>query len=223
MPTSRAGCATTASSPPTQIRPIDTTFRKRAQAVQAVDEMIGDLRAALAAPRRSRDTYIVFSSDNGFHMGEHRLRRASRRRSRPTSACRWSSPDPACRTAGRLPQITENDRPLPDVRAAGAGQVPRSVDGRSLMPVLEGMQPTGWRQAVVIEHHGPDVTRGDPDFPGPFSGNPPSYKAMRTGAGTYVEYSNGDTSTTTCARIRTSSRTRQRASRRSPAGGCTPS
>ena len=37
------------------------------------------------------------------------------------------------------------------------------------------------------------MTRGDPDFPGPFGGNPPSYKAMRTGAGTYVEYSNGDT------------------------------
>ena len=37
------------------------------------------------------------------------------------------------------------------------------------------------------------MTRGDPDFPGPFAGNPPSYKAMRTGTGTYVEYSNGDT------------------------------
>ena len=37
------------------------------------------------------------------------------------------------------------------------------------------------------------MTRGDPDFPGPFGGNPPSYKALRTGTGTYVEYANGDT------------------------------
>jgi arylsulfatase A-like enzyme len=75
---------------------------------------------------------------------------------------------------------------------AGA-KIPQSVDGRSLKPLLDGMTPSAWRQAVLIEHHGPDITRGDPDFPGPFGGNPPSYNALRTGTGTYVEYSNGDT------------------------------
>jgi N-acetylglucosamine-6-sulfatase len=52
---------------------IDASYRKRAQAVQAVDRLIGTLRAALAASGVARDTYVVFSSDNGYHMGQYRL------------------------------------------------------------------------------------------------------------------------------------------------------
>src|SRR5947209_10942733 len=47
---------------------IDTGFRKRVQAVQAVDRMIGQLRAALATAGVAGNTYVVFSSDNGYHM-----------------------------------------------------------------------------------------------------------------------------------------------------------
>ena len=49
------------------------SFRKRAQAVQAVDDMIGRIEATLKARGLADNTYIVFSSDNGYHMGEHRL------------------------------------------------------------------------------------------------------------------------------------------------------
>ena len=35
--------------------------------------MIGRLRKRLAAAGVADDTYIVFSSDNGFHLGQHRL------------------------------------------------------------------------------------------------------------------------------------------------------
>ena len=48
-------------------------FQLRVEAVQAVDRMIGALQLALAKAGVARNTYFVFSSDNGFHMGEHRL------------------------------------------------------------------------------------------------------------------------------------------------------
>src|SRR5262245_64903486 len=35
--------------------------------------MIGDLETAVAASGQADNTYLVFSSDNGYHMGEHRL------------------------------------------------------------------------------------------------------------------------------------------------------
>ncbi len=35
--------------------------------------MLSQIEAALAANRVSRNTYIVFSSDNGLHTGEYRL------------------------------------------------------------------------------------------------------------------------------------------------------
>lgn len=39
----------------------------------AIDKMTGDLQAAVAAAGQKPNTYFVFSSDNGLHMGEHRL------------------------------------------------------------------------------------------------------------------------------------------------------
>ena len=56
-----------------QIAQLDTNFRKRAQSVQAIDEMIGAIRAQLRRLGAADNTYIVFSSDNGFHMGQRRL------------------------------------------------------------------------------------------------------------------------------------------------------
>jgi N-acetylglucosamine-6-sulfatase len=38
-----------------------------------VDEMIGSLFEALAATGQLNNTYVVFTSDNGFHLGQHRL------------------------------------------------------------------------------------------------------------------------------------------------------
>src|SRR6185437_855771 len=48
-------------------------FRRRVQAVQAVNDLIARVRAALQADGLANDTYIVFSSDNGLHTGEYRL------------------------------------------------------------------------------------------------------------------------------------------------------
>ena len=56
------------------------------------------------------------------------------------------------------------------------------------MPVLQGGRPARWRQAALVEHHGPDIAGGDPDHPPPGSGNPTTYKAIRLANAVYVEY-----------------------------------
>src|SRR5664279_3255973 len=52
---------------------INEAFRKRAQSVLAVDEMIGAVQKAVASLGQENNTYFVFSSDNGYHMGDYRL------------------------------------------------------------------------------------------------------------------------------------------------------
>ena len=41
--------------------------------MEAVDDLIAQLEATLERDGVAGNTYIVFSSDNGLHMGDHRL------------------------------------------------------------------------------------------------------------------------------------------------------
>jgi len=155
--------------------------------------MIGSLKQTLAARGQLANTYILFTSDNGLHMGEHRLAPGKQTAFETDIHVPLVVTGPNVPHGWRLPQITSTIDLYPTFAQLAGASVPGAIDGRSLKPLLAGQTVSPWRQAVLVEHHGPDVTRDDPDFPGPFGGNPPSYKALRTGTGTYVEYSNGET------------------------------
>jgi arylsulfatase A-like enzyme len=178
--------------PPSQIATIDRKFRKRAQSVQAVDRMIGRLEAELAARGLARNTYIVFSSDNGLHMGEHRLL--------PGKLTAFDTDInvplivtgpgvPAGRTVSRM---TENVDLCPSFEQLAGAPVPASVDGRSLVALLHGRRAVNWRKEILVEHHGRVIDAGDPDLPTRGAGNPPSYEAIRTPRSLYVEYDTGE-------------------------------
>jgi N-acetylglucosamine-6-sulfatase len=170
---------------------IDHAFRKRAQAVQAVDDLIRTLRSALTAAGVADETYIVFSSDNGYHMGEHRLTPGK------TTAFDTDIRVPLVVAGPGVPAATTSDATVanidlaPTFLDAGGAPVPPTVDGRSLLPLLYGGSDATWRTANLVEHHGPLTRPGDPDRPSPGGGNPPTYAALRTHTYTYVEYADG--------------------------------
>jgi len=175
-----------------EVSTIDEDFRKRVQAVQSIDEMLGRIQEALKAHGQLSNTYIFFTSDNGVHLGDHRLAAGKQ------TAFETDIHVPLMVTGPRVPHGRTVDKLASTIdlyptfaQVAGAS-VPVTVDGRSLVPLLTGQRVTGWRNAVLVEHHGPDVTRDDPDYPGPWGGNPKSYKAIRTPGATYVEYAGGE-------------------------------
>lgn len=51
----------------------DHFYRQRLRSLQAVDEIIDELFRRLADARVLDDTYVFFSTDNGYHIGQHRL------------------------------------------------------------------------------------------------------------------------------------------------------
>src|SRR5215210_963118 len=57
---------------PTLIQRLDVLLRKQLQSLQAVDEGVERILAALEATGRLDNTVVVFMSDNGFSLGEHR-------------------------------------------------------------------------------------------------------------------------------------------------------
>ena len=181
-----------ASLGPGQIASIDAKFRKRVQAVQAVDRMIAQIQSRLAADGVARDTYIVFSSDNGLHMGEHRLRPGKLTAFDTDIKVPLIVTGPGVPAASTVAQLSENVDLCPSFEELAGARVPASVDGHSLVALLHGRHPAGWRKEILVEHHGRVYGRGDPDLPTSGSGNPPSYEAIRTAHALYVEYSTGE-------------------------------
>jgi arylsulfatase A-like enzyme len=51
----------------------DFFYRSRLQALQGVDELVDELISRLTDAGILDNTYIIYASDNGFHISQHRL------------------------------------------------------------------------------------------------------------------------------------------------------
>ena len=177
---------------PIEQHKIFRAYRKRVEADMSVDDMIGRLESELRAKGLAKDTYFVFSSDNGYHMGEYRLHPGKQTAFDTDIHVPLIVSGPGV-PAGRVAsQLTSNIDLSPTFETLAGDPVPSTVDGHSLAALWHGQDPPDWRQAVLIEHHGPDDTPGDPDRQGKASADPPSYEAVRTATALYVRYSNGE-------------------------------
>ncbi|KAF5018970.1 hypothetical protein F66182_9033 [Fusarium sp. NRRL 66182] len=57
----------------TSVAYLDEWYRARLQTLQSVDELVEQVTKQLEDAGLLDDTYILYSSDNGFHLGQHRL------------------------------------------------------------------------------------------------------------------------------------------------------
>jgi len=171
---------------------IDEAFRKRAQSVLAVDAMIGALQAAVTAIGQEKNTYFVFSSDNGYHMGDYRLMPGKMTAFDTDIHVPLVITGPGVPAGATVDDIVENIDLYPTYLELSGVASPANVDGHSLAPLLHGQKVGEWRTAALVEHHGPRHEPEDPDAPAVRSGNPPTYEAMRSATALYVEYADGD-------------------------------
>ncbi len=177
-----------------QLAVIDRDFRMRAQSVEAVDRLIGNLEATLKARGIADNTYIVFSSDNGYHMGQHRLLPGKQTAFDSDIRVPLIVVGPGVPHDRRVSAFTENVDLYPTFLQIAGAKRTETVDGHSLVPLLHATPRARlpWRTAVVIEHRG-QTGSGDPDFDyGNLSGNPTSYEAVRLPGAVYVEYLDGE-------------------------------
>jgi hypothetical protein len=172
---------------------IDDEFRERAQCVLAIDKMVSDIRATLHALGKDQNTYIFFSADNGYHMGEYSFL--------PGKMTPFDTDIqvPLIVIGPGVPhqtvsQITQTVDLAPTFTELGGNTPPTEPDGHSLVPLLHGPQPPNWREMALIEHHGPPDDPNDPDKEKhekrSGDANPPNYEALRSNTYLYVEYSN---------------------------------
>jgi N-acetylglucosamine-6-sulfatase len=176
----------------TDVANIDRDFRKRAQSVLAVDALIGRLQAAVAAIGAQDNTYFVFSSDNGYHMGEHRLMPGKMTAYDTDIRVPLIVTGPGVHAGISIDEVVENiDLGPTFADLAGADALPNS-DGRSVVSLLHGQKVADWRRVALVEHRGPHKDPTDPDAPAMRSGNPITYEAIRAKDWVYVEYEDGE-------------------------------
>jgi arylsulfatase A-like enzyme len=190
---------------------LDTDFRLRLQSVEGVDDMIGSVVNKLTAMHALDNTYLVFASDNGYHLGEHRMYEGKLTAYDSDIHVPLVIRGPGVAAGVHTSAMVENVDLAPTFEAIAGATSPAFTDGASALPILQSSTPQGWRTAVLIEHHAEGAYAGlDPDVqldqqahhrgPGARPGGytvppyemPTSYEALRTATQLYVEYANGE-------------------------------
>jgi N-acetylglucosamine-6-sulfatase len=181
----------------TKMRRIQRRWRCTLQSLRSVDRGVRDLVSALRRERELANTVVIFVSDNGYYFGEHRIpdkkHNPYEEGIRVPLAVRYPK---ALRVGPRVPVSTEtvaNIDIAPTILQLAGGEpcvrsgVCRTMDGRSLVPLLRG-EDARWppeRELVIeLERIG---------TPSDVGGRACAYSGIRTpgptGAGTlYVEH-----------------------------------
>lgn len=162
-------------------RRIDRVHRDRLRAMLGVDDMVGALVDALTRAGELDDTYIFFTSDNGFHLGQHRLRPGKTTPFEEDIRVPMVVRGPGVPAGGVADALASTVDLAPTFAELGGAAVPPTAEGRSLVPLLRG-HDVAWRDAVLVEFYHPSYS--------PHS--PPTYAVLRTGRYAYVEYETGE-------------------------------
>ncbi|MFN0122161.1 MAG: sulfatase [Blastocatellia bacterium] len=137
------------SSQPSQ--PQRPTHQAQTQQLAAVDEGVGQILKALADSGQLDRTLIIFTSDNGYFWGEHRLgdKRAAYEESiRIPFFVRY----PKLIKAGtRIEQTITNADLAPTLLEFTGAPALEVMHGRSWLPLLKG-KAKGWRETVLLEY-----------------------------------------------------------------------
>jgi len=120
--------------------------------LNGVDRCVGRIMEALDKLDLTENTLIIFSSDNGYYLGEHcktDKRMANEESLRVPLIMRWPQQIPAGSLQDAM--VLNIDLSSTFIDLAGA-DIPAAMQGRSLAPLLNGTRPASWRTAYFYEY-----------------------------------------------------------------------
>ena len=164
-----------------KVAAIDKRHEGRVETLQALDDLVEAVVNELQNVGALGNTYVVFTSDNGWHHGEHRIPKGKARPYEENIRIPLLIRGPGVRAGSTTDELVLNTDFLPTFTDLAGTATPGYVDGRSLRPVLTESATT-WRTAILLEGR-----KGrDPDVP-----VKKYYYGIRTSTSKYVEYEGG--------------------------------
>jgi len=172
---------------PEQIAVIQSGYRNRLEAIRAVDDMIGRVVAALVENGELGNTVLIFTSDNGYLFGDHRLNAKTHVYKELIQVPLYIRA-PGFSPRQSVSQFVLNNDLAPTI-AEFAGATPNlPVDGRSLIPLLRNPSLATWRKRFLIENY----EINGYGFSPPYFAVRTSYADTKTPNQLYVKHSTGD-------------------------------
>ena len=189
-----------------QIVGINEYYRKRVLSMLAVDEMIKDIFVALEESGELENTYIIFTSDQGFHLGEHRVYQGKSSLYEEDIIVPFVVRGPQIDEGRNITDLLAGTVDIAPTIADWAGVVPPSfIDGMSFTETLQqGDVPSDWRTAFLLEVYAFSLNKGGSEsfnedgLYNAFMGTPlklmaslPKTAGLRTLEFTYIKHPDG--------------------------------
>jgi arylsulfatase A-like enzyme len=195
----------------------DYLYQQRARTLLAVDELVVDVIRKLEQNGQLENTYIFFTSDNGLHIGEHRLATGKGLPYEEDIHVPLLVRGPGIMPNTVITQLVANIDLAPTITEITGVDAADFVDGRSLVPLFqtETSQSLDWRKGLLFEMGGLDNSTSSSvpglavvnsaslpyEFEYPDSANDSyllqvgdsAYIGIRTEKFKYIEYNNGET------------------------------
>jgi arylsulfatase A-like enzyme len=141
-----------------QIRVIDDERRRAQEQLLSVDEAVGELVQSLQAEGILDDTYLIFSSDNGFFRGEHRIANGKYLPYEPSTRVPLVIRGPGIPAGGVSDELVWNGDVTQTILQIASGGENPSLDGRSLLPFAENPAHRSTRPILLEGDTGPGGT-----------------------------------------------------------------
>lgn len=140
-------------------------------AVAGIDENLGRVLDYLDKNDLTRDTVVIYTTDNGFFLGDHGWY-DKRFMYEPSLRVPLLIRYPRLAAAGRVENhMTVNIDYAPTILDLAGVPIPSGMQGRSLRPLLHGAPPTDWRRSIYYTYYENSwaemqkgAARSDPSF-----------------------------------------------------------
>jgi N-acetylglucosamine-6-sulfatase len=168
---------------------IVTRMRERWESLLAVDEAVASIVAQLRASGELDDTYIIFTSDNGFMQGEHRVPIGKMLPYDPSTRVPLLIRGPGVARGRRSRELVANIDLAPTILDATPATSPEPLDGRSFLPFLRNvglrslrplLHETAGKGAFGLRRREEGAKRVQPRVP--------AWRAVRTMRWLFVDY-----------------------------------
>ena len=121
--------------------------------VKAVDDSVGRVLDALKAAGLETNTIVIYSSDQGFYMGEHGWfdkRWIYEESLHMPFIIRWPG---VVKPGTRFTPFIQNIDYAPTFVDMAGGKIPDGLHGQSIVPILRGEMPADWRKSVYYHYY----------------------------------------------------------------------